>query len=407
MAVKWVSSKKFPGVRWYEHETRRHGVTKDRYFAIRYQQAGKRQEEGLGWASAGMTEKKAALTLESLKEAARTGEGHARLSEKRAAAEAVRQAEEAAKIEEARAALTFADFWHDAYLPQAEADKKPATMVSERALYARWIEPAIGRKPMAKVAALDLERMKKAMADAGKAPRTIKYALDVVRQVYVLAKDREAFAGDPPTAKVKTPREDNRRQRFLTREEAGTLLKALAERSRQAHDMALLSLECGLRFGEIAGLTWADVDLERGTLSLRDTKSGRNRCAYLTAKAAAMLAAMVRGKPDDLLFPARGGGRMASMSDTFARVAAAIGLNDGYSDRRQHVVFHTLRHTFASRLVENGVDLYSVKTLLGHSCIDMTERYSHLAPDALRRAVRTLEEPEPAKVTPIRKGGTA
>ena len=73
------------------------------------------------------------------------------------------------------------------------------------------------------------------------------------------------------------------------------------------------------------------------------------------------------------------------------RVVAALGFNNGVTDPRQKVVFHTLRHTFASWLVEQSVDLYSVKELMGHSTLAMTERYSHLSPDKLRRAVKTLE----------------
>jgi site-specific recombinase XerD len=60
-------------------------------------------------------------------------------------------------------------------------------------------------------------------------------------------------------------------------------------------------------------------------------------------------------------------------------------------DTRQRVVFHTLRHTYASWLVMEGVDLYRVKELLGHKDLTMTQRYSHLAPDSLRGAVNILE----------------
>ena len=68
-----------------------------------------------------------------------------------------------------------------------------------------------------------------------------------------------------------------------------------------------------------------------------------------------------------------------------------LGLNKGITDRRQRVYFHTCRHTFASWHVTAGTDLYTVKELLGHSVIAMTERYSHLAPGTLQNATRTLE----------------
>jgi site-specific recombinase XerD len=69
-----------------------------------------------------------------------------------------------------------------------------------------------------------------------------------------------------------------------------------------------------------------------------------------------------------------------------------LGFNAGVTDRRQRVVFHTLRHTFASWLVQNGTDLYTVSKLLGHSDISMTQRYSHLSDDTLQRAVKNLEK---------------
>jgi site-specific recombinase XerD len=72
-------------------------------------------------------------------------------------------------------------------------------------------------------------------------------------------------------------------------------------------------------------------------------------------------------------------------------VAADL-FNEGVDDPRQRVVFHTLRHTFASWLVMEGVDLYRVKELLGHKDLTMTQRYSHLAPDSLRGAMNILEE---------------
>lgn len=131
---------------------------------------------------------------------------------------------------------------------------------------------------------LHLERLKKAMADGGQSPRSIEYALAITRQVFNEAKRIGAFAGENPTAKVKFPKPDNARMRFLTREEADRLLDALKEKSPDVHDMTLFSLHAGLRFGEVASLTWQDVNLDKGALTIRDAKAG-SRYAFLTGQA--------------------------------------------------------------------------------------------------------------------------
>jgi len=66
-------------------------------------------------------------------------------------------------------------------------------------------------------------------------------------------------------------------------------------------------------------------------------------------------------------------------------------LNDGVADHRRKLVFHSLRHTFASWLVHMGKPLYTVNCLMGHSCIKMTIRYAHLAPDTQQAAAMELE----------------
>lgn len=404
MSYLWHSSK-FRGVRFREHPTRKHGIVPDRYFAIRYQLDGKRREEALGWASQGWTEQKAALELEKLRSSGRTGDGPCSLREKRKEHAAKRQAETEAETRKLRDAHTLRQFFEKTYYPAqqneaATGQKSPQSIRREEELFRLYIAPALGDKSLKDIAAFDLERLKKRMHDKKCAPRSIAYGLAVVRQMFNHARRLGLYTGDNPVAKIKKPMADNRRVRFLTHEEADRLLGALALKSPNVHDMALLSLHCGLRAGEIFGLERGDLDIERGVITIRGTsmkagtrtKSGKTRPAIMTEAVKAMLARRVHGQHHDLVFPDRDGKKTAAVSDTFKRVVADLGFNKGVEDDRQKVVFHTLRHTFASWLVEQGVDLYTVKELMGHGTLAMTERYSHLDPEKLQRAVKTLEE---------------
>ena len=92
-----------------------------------------------------------------------------------------------------------------------------------------------------------------------------------------------------------------------------------------------------------------------------------------------------------LIFLDKNGNKMDRISKTFRRTADEI-FNDGVEDPRLRICFHTLRHTFASWLVEGGVSLYEVKELMGHSDFGMTQRYSHLSPDGLKAAIKILEK---------------
>jgi integrase len=154
-----------------------------------------------------------------------------------------------------------------------------------------------------------------------------------------------------------------------------------------------------MRAGEIFALTWTDVDLKARLLTLRDTKNGRTRFARMTDEVVEMLFALPKGKPDELVFPARAQKEKeeaeqtrTKISRTFERAVDELKLNEGVTDPRQMVVFHTLRHTYASWMLRSGADLYTVSKLLGHRTIAMTERYGHVADETLQDAVRAFQK---------------
>ena len=93
-----------------------------------------------------------------------------------------------------------------------------------------------------------------------------------------------------------------------------------------------------------------------------------------------------------MVFKSNKGEQVTEISNTFAKTVDNLGFNNNIKDRRQKIVFHSLRHTYASWLVMTGADLYTVQTLMGHSTLLMTQRYSHLAPDHLKKAVDVMEK---------------
>ena len=96
--------------------------------------------------------------------------------------------------------------------------------------------------------------------------------------------------------------------------------------------------------------------------------------------------------PGELVLPSKTGGQRGQVSKAFDKVVRELGFNNGITDPRQKVVFHTLRHTFASWLVQKGTPLYTVATLMGHSTLEMTQRYAHLAPDTTKVAALSISD---------------
>ena len=195
---------------------------------------------------------------------------------------------------------------------------------------------------------------------------------------------------DSPSKQVKLPRIDNKRTRFLTYEEADLLLDDLSVRSKQLHDISLLSLHTGMRAGEIFSLTWNDVNTDQGAIDILDAKGG-DRTAFMTNEVRAMFEQLPHGRPGELVFKDRNGKQIKEVSNSFNRAVKDLGFNDGIVDRRQKLIFHSCRHSFASWLVSEGEDLYRVQRLMGHASLAMVQRYAHLAPDALKGSMKRFD----------------
>lgn len=388
--MAWQSSG-IPGVRFREHLTRKHGIKKDRYFAIYYKVNGVRHEEALGWATEGWTAQRAAAQLVKLKEAHRLGEGPASLREKREVEVERRREAEAQAEHEARDKITLPDFFETEYLPGARLTLKADSVRKMEEHLRNWIAPAMGRIPMRDIRPFHLERLRANLAAAGRSPRTMQYVFATLRRVWNRARDKGYPLGPSPTRTLDLPRVSNERQRYLSGEEADALLAALAERSPQASRMSLLALDCGLRFSEIAALTWGCVQMGNNRLLILNAKGDKDRAVPMTKRVREFLSSLDTGKPNEYVFKSGAGGRVGKLTKTFDAVVVELGFNTDVDDPKLRFTFHALRHTFASNLVAAGVDLYRVQRLLGHSGPQMTQRYSHVADGALEDAIAEME----------------
>lgn len=399
----WHSSKQ-KGVRYRIHPTRKVqiGAVKahDKYFSIRYQKDGQRIEEGLGWSSEGWTEDAAFNKLTELRSAAnKKDDAPTRLSEERERkAEAKRQREEAkrqAEEEKKRRELenvTVEKYFTDTYLPTIKTHRKNLKDLHDESHFRLWLAPVVGSKPIKDVAAFDLERIKANMQKAKKSPRTIQYVFATFRQIWNMARRDKVVSDDSPTKEVKLAKVANERDRYLTREEADALLKELERLDLTTYRFAVVSLYTGLRFEEIARLTRRCVDTAGERIRVSDPKNSETRYAYITPPVKAILDSLPEGKPDDVLFPQKNGLPHTECPRSFHRALDTLRFNKGITDKRLRVCFHTLRHTYASWLVMNGVDLFTVARLMGHKTISMTARYAHLSPEHKMSASRIIAE---------------
>ena len=208
------------------------------------------------------------------------------------------------------------------------------------------------------------------------APATVTKEMAVLK--YALKKAVEwKLLHDNPAQGVKLPKLPEGRTRYLSPTELRATLTAAPEWMRAPIALAAFT---GMRRGELLGLRWMDVDLAGRRIYLRETKNGSLRVAPVNELAFRVLASLPQGAPADPVLPGVDGPRL---SVAMERLFRKLGIHDAS--------FHSLRHTAASWLVMQGVDLYTVGQILGHKTPRMTQRYAHLSPQYLAGAAGKLD----------------
>ena len=215
-------------------------------------------------------------------------------------------------------------------------------------------------------------------------PATINRELATLKKAFNLGRREWEWCSDNPVTRVSMEKENNARDRWLSLEEEYRLCHVAPAWLR---DIVIFAIHTGLRMGEILALTWHAVDLSRRTLMVCQSKNGERRTIPLNGTVMDLLQQRVRIKPVGVnsVFWSEAG---TPLDGPNLRRAFRSALKKA---KIEDLHFHDLRHTFATRIVQVGVDLYKVQRLLGHKSPQMTQRYAHHYPESLRDGVDALE----------------
>lgn len=221
-----------------------------------------------------------------------------------------------------------------------------------------------------------------------RSPRTVSRRLSALRRFYRFL-HRENILATDPTAALKAPRLGRRLPRSLSEADVEALLRAPhTESVLGLRDRTMLEIlyATGLRVSELVGMTLAEINQQQGVVRVTG-KGGKERLVPFGETAQAWLARylheargeLVKRRISDVVFPSTRGGAMTRQAFWYAikKYARRAGIDSSLSP-------HTLRHAFATHLLNHGADLRVVQMLLGHSDISTTQIYTHVAAQRLK-----------------------
>lgn len=441
MAQTWIKLGR--GVRYYNHPSEtiidpldRRKRRPCRVFSITYKLNGKTVSEGMG-IEPETDEAEVLADALILSENRKKKTGPQTYGELKASRNAVYLEQ---KKEEERARLnTFDTFFNTVFLPSKRTKMLEGKLGEKyyneiQGLNKRYLKEIIGhlafsditethfddivqymREPVEKrrrVRDYDLEdKLKAEYAAAGKYLRKTKYYKEVVttepRLSMTMVKDVRALAHEvwKKAAKAKLadsvfPGEhiaqgvlNNGRTRFLSFDEIEMILDDLKRRSEDVYHYTAIAAYSGLRISSILSLTWGAL---RDQVA-RDTKNEEN-VSLAAFKAVKRLRDIIKERqekfpdasPKDFIFPKRDGEQQTQMSKTYSRCIEDLRFNRDVDDRRARVCFHTLRHSFASLLIQRDVSQEKVASMLGHKDLQMTNRYTHLGTKHVEEVANVL-----------------
>ena len=299
------------------------------------------------------------------------------------------------------------EVWFEHY---AKVKVRPSSHQTYRGYIDNHIKPNIGKIPLEKLTSLELQKFYKKLLTNGRvdrlesrhqakglSPKTVRNIHQIISSSMNLAREQKQIAVNPVEG-CSRPRLEHREMQILPVEQLQSFLREA--RDSDVFELYYLELATGLRRGELLGLKWEDIDLERGDLRVRRQIARINgevveaplktKNAYRTLPLAEDTVSIlleqkkkVDGSP--WVFPSPTGGPISpdSVLHMLHRVLKRAGL--------PRVRFHDLRHTFATLALQNGVDVKTVSGMLGHFSAGFTlDTYAHVTTASQRQAAKTM-----------------
>lgn len=240
-----------------------------------------------------------------------------------------------------------------------------------------------GHYPLRRFDTRMIEQFQTERLQKGNKPGTVNRHVSIMKHMFTKAVDWNMVEDDTlkRVRRVKLLEENNQRLRYLSKEECHALINACDSHLKP---IVIMAMNTGMRKGEILSLKWDNVDLKHGFILLDITKNGERREIPINGTLRDTLEGMMRRLDIPyVFFREKTGDRFGNLQRSFNTACRRSGIKDFH--------FHDLRHTFASQLVMAGIDITTIKELLGHKTLTMTLRYAHLAPSHKVKAVDILD----------------
>lgn len=246
--------------------------------------------------------------------------------------------------------------------------------------------PVFAEMPLNKITSERICQYQQDRQSEGSCPASVNREIALLSKAFNTAVKKWKWSESNPCREVDSLPENNKRVRYFKNQEVEKLYKELPKWLKPIITIARFT---GLRLSNVLSLSWDKVDIFRKVITVGKTKNGEpiglpmNNMVFDTLKTLNK----VRHLNTTLIFPSNNGVNRCrhSVSKAFRKACKRAGIND--------FCFHDLRHDFGSNLVQRGVDIYSVAQLMGHKDIRMTQRYSHLSPEKLRKDISVLDTP--------------